>query len=77
MNLTDKQKESFNRQFLQLVSESSEEVQKLWYRIGKIYWIPDSNSPSTYGFETKFVGDLANRYHILINKVHNRTMEED
>jgi hypothetical protein len=77
MNLTDKQRESFDRQFLEIVSESSEEVQKLWYRVGRIVWIPNANVPETFGFETKFVGELANRYHILINKVLNRTIEED
>ncbi|KLT64018.1 hypothetical protein AB669_18300 [Pedobacter sp. BMA] len=77
MNLTEKQKESFNKQFLELVSESSEEVQKLWYRIGKIVWPLNIDVPNTFGFETKLVGSIADRYHILINKVHNKTIEED
>ncbi|RZK27109.1 MAG: hypothetical protein EOO43_00670 [Flavobacterium sp.] len=77
MNITDKQKESFNRRFMEIVSASPIQVQELWQRIGKIYWPPNSNIPDTFGFETKFVEELANQYHILINEVYNRTIKED
>jgi len=69
--LTTEQKDRFDREFLELINQSSQSVIDLWNDRKVDY---STGEPITYGVENKLVGELANKYHILINKALNRTL---
>lgn len=76
--LTDEQKASFERQFRELISQSSEQAKELWAKEGEIIWLPppvDEPHLRPKGIEGKLHGRQADRYVTLLNQIINRTIK--
>ena len=72
-DLTKQQKDSFEKQFKELVSKSdSTEAKKLLNDAGQIIWI--ANIPQVTQIAVKLHGKYAHDYVALLNRVNSRTI---
>ena len=70
--LTEKQKEKFEKEFKSIVDQLHIDIQKTCD--GQFYWNNLTEIPITGDLINKLKGKLANRYIILVNKLKNRTL---
>ena len=72
---TDEEKSKFKEELEKIISESSEDIKKLWESDSNISWFPGLNKFTiTSNVHLKFANRQKDKYTILVNKFNIRRL---
>ncbi|MEO6728672.1 MAG: hypothetical protein ABIM99_01995 [Candidatus Dojkabacteria bacterium] len=72
--ITEQQKKKFKVEFNKIISQTPDEVQKLWKSNDEIIWLPGNTFMIMSEAQGKLTGKLLHDYVNLINKVKSNTL---